>query len=133
MWFEAFSGLRINLSKSEIFLARGIENVEDFVAELGCKVGSLPSKYLGLPLGSPHKSDGVWDPIEERFRKRLVAWKHQYISKGGGLPLSVVLCQVFLFTSCPFFESQAWFARGWKKIREISCGEEEIWIKRRIL
>ena len=26
---------------------------------------------------------GVWDSIEERFRKRLASWKIQYISKGG--------------------------------------------------
>ena len=49
IWFEALLGLRINLSKSEIFLAREFESVEDLVAELGCKVGSLPSTYLGLP------------------------------------------------------------------------------------
>ena len=57
------------------------------MVELGCKIGSLPFTYLGLPLGAPHKSVGVWDQIEERFRRRLAAWKCQYMSKGGRVTL----------------------------------------------
>ena len=29
----------------------------------------------------------MWEGIEERFRRRLIAWKRQYISKGGRLTL----------------------------------------------
>ena len=43
--------------------------------------------YLGLPLRAPHRSVGLWDSVEERFRKRLVSWKKQYISKDGRLKL----------------------------------------------
>ena len=60
-----------------------MDNVEELASELGCKVGSLPTPYLGLPLGAKHKALGVWDSIEKRFRKRLASWKIQYISKGG--------------------------------------------------
>ena len=74
-WFEAISGLRINLDKSELILVGGVENIEALVAELGCKVGSLPSSYLGLPLGAPHRSMAVWAGVEKRFRKRLARWK----------------------------------------------------------
>ena len=56
MWFEAFTGLRINLSKSEIIPVGTVSNVETLAIELGCGVGSLPTTYLGLPLGAPHKS-----------------------------------------------------------------------------
>ena len=83
MWFEALSGLKINLNKSEVIPIGTVDNVEELVSELGCKVGSLPTPYLGLPLGAKHKALGVWDSIEERFRKRLASWKIQYISKGG--------------------------------------------------
>ena len=75
MWYEALSGLRINLSKNEIILVRRVDDVEALAAELGCKVGSLSASYLGLPLGAPHNSIAIWDPIEERFRKRLALWK----------------------------------------------------------
>ena len=87
MWFEAFSGLKINLVKSEIIPLGRVDNVEALAAELGCGVGSLPTKYLGLPLGAPHRASGVWGSIEERFRNRLSSWKKQYISKGGRLTL----------------------------------------------
>ena len=61
MWFDALSGLRINLTKSEIFLAGGgggggggrIENVEDLVAELGVQ-GWLSSLHVfGPPSWGP--------------------------------------------------------------------------------
>ena len=83
-WFKAYSCLKINLSKSEII---PVGRVEMLASELGCGVGSLPITYLGLPLGAPHWAMGVWDSIEERFRKRLASWKRQYISKGGRLTL----------------------------------------------
>ena len=51
MWFEACSSLRINLEKSELIPMGKVHNIEDLALELGCKVGGLPSCYLGLPLG----------------------------------------------------------------------------------
>ena len=83
MWFEAISGLKVNLSKTEaIPVGEGIP-METLASVLGCKIGSLPTSYLGLPLGAPYKSTRVWDIVEERFRKRLYLWKRQYLSKGG--------------------------------------------------
>ncbi|RVW49702.1 putative fucosyltransferase-like protein [Vitis vinifera] len=52
MWFEAMSGLRINLDKSELIPVGCGNNVEELAAAIGCKVGSLPTSYLGLPLGA---------------------------------------------------------------------------------
>ena len=52
MWFEAMSGLKINLNKSEIIPIGPVANVEELASELGCKVGSLPTSYLGFPLGA---------------------------------------------------------------------------------
>ena len=65
MWFEAISRLRINLNKSEIISVGRITDVDVLALELGCKVGALPSSYLGLPLGTPHNSIAVWYEIEE--------------------------------------------------------------------
>ena len=83
MWFEACSGLRINLEKSEMIPVGRVHNIEGLSLELGCKVGGLPSYYLGMPLGAAFNSLAVWDGVEERFRRRLAMWKMQYISKGG--------------------------------------------------
>ena len=59
MWFEAFSGLKINLNKSEIIPLGRVDNVEVLASEPGYGVGSLPTTYLGLPLGAPHRAMGV--------------------------------------------------------------------------
>ena len=58
MWFEAFSGLKINLNKSKIIPLGKVDNVEVLASELGCGVGSLPTMYLGLPLGAPSQGYG---------------------------------------------------------------------------
>ena len=55
--------------------------------ELGCRIGSFPVKYLGLPLGARHKALSTWDGVEERMRRRLARWKRQYLSKGGRITL----------------------------------------------
>ncbi|WJZ98950.1 hypothetical protein VitviT2T_017437 [Vitis vinifera] len=61
--------------------------MEELAAELGCRVGSLPSQYLGLPLGAPNKAPYMWDGVEERVRRRLALWKRKYISKRGRITL----------------------------------------------
>ena len=76
-WFEALSGLKINLEKSLLLL---VGRVERLALELRCSIGSLPTNYLGLPLGTKHKASYLWDEVEERLRKRLALWKRQYIS-----------------------------------------------------
>ena len=58
MSFEAYSCLKINLSKSEIIPVGRVDNVEMLASELGCGVRSLPTTYLGLPLGAPHRAMG---------------------------------------------------------------------------
>ena len=70
-WFEAALGLRINLDKSEIIPVGVVEEIDEMAAELGCRVGSLPSQYLGLPLGAPNKAPSVWDGVKEKMRRRL--------------------------------------------------------------
>ena len=87
MWFEVISGLKVNMDKSELIPMGRVENVEDLAAELRCEVGSLSSTYLGMSLGARFNSVVAWYGIEERFRKRLVMWKCQYISKGRRITL----------------------------------------------
>ncbi|RVW40734.1 Transposon TX1 uncharacterized 149 kDa protein [Vitis vinifera] len=71
IYFEVVSGLKINLQKSEIIPIGGVEEVDRAAAVFGCKVGNLPTNYLGLPLGASHKSCRVWDGVEERFKRKL--------------------------------------------------------------
>ncbi|RVW51028.1 hypothetical protein CK203_077618 [Vitis vinifera] len=86
-WFEAASGIRINLAKSKLIKVGEVEDIEEMTVKLGCRVGSLPTVYLGLPLGAHHKALPMWDGVEERMRRRLALWKRQYMSKGGRITL----------------------------------------------
>jgi hypothetical protein len=58
-WFEVCSGLKINLSKSEIVSVGDVPNIEDIREILGCKLALLPMKYLGLPLGANFKENTI--------------------------------------------------------------------------
>jgi hypothetical protein len=51
--FEAVLGLKISLAKSDLVPVGNVNNVEGLTRILGCRVSSLPLKYLGLPLGAP--------------------------------------------------------------------------------
>ncbi|RVW53555.1 hypothetical protein CK203_092413 [Vitis vinifera] len=75
--------LRINLDKSEFIPVGSVENAEELVAAIGCKVGSLPTTYLGLPLGVPHRSLAVWEGVEERMRKNWLDGRANTFPKEG--------------------------------------------------
>lgn len=49
--FEAVSGLKINLVKSERFQVKEDCDIESLAWILDCKIGNLSATYLGLPLG----------------------------------------------------------------------------------
>lgn len=53
--FEAVTDLRVNLSISSIFGVGMVDDLWRFADVLGCQKGSLPSSYLGLPLGALFK------------------------------------------------------------------------------
>jgi hypothetical protein len=38
-------------------------DVEGFASILGCRVSSLPMKYLSLPLGASYKAVSIWNGI----------------------------------------------------------------------
>nr|XP_016486391.1 PREDICTED: uncharacterized protein LOC107806694 [Nicotiana tabacum] len=70
--FEALSGLHINKQKSIIYPVNQVSNIEELAGIIGCSIGSLPTTYLGLPLGAKFKSCDIWNGVVENFEKRLV-------------------------------------------------------------
>jgi hypothetical protein len=86
-WFEAASGLKINLSKSEIVPVGDVPQIDELVHLLGCKQSVLPLQYLGLPLGASFKESAIWNPVLGMVEKRLASWKRLYLSKGGKITL----------------------------------------------
>jgi hypothetical protein len=40
----------------------------------GCEVGSLPLKYLGVPIHFRKLRNKEWNPIKDRFERKLAPW-----------------------------------------------------------
>ena len=86
-YFEAVSGLHINLPKLELVPVGEVTNMGELVALLCFSQSSLPMTYLGLPLGTKFKDKAIWNSILERMERRLTSWKQLYLSKGGKITL----------------------------------------------
>lgn len=52
--FEISSGLRVNFAKSNLIGVNVLDNFLDLGARFLNKRGSLPFKYLGIPVGQTH-------------------------------------------------------------------------------
>ncbi|WMV41950.1 hypothetical protein MTR67_035335, partial [Solanum verrucosum] len=75
------------LHKSFIFPVNQVNNLELLAENLGCQITSLPTKYLGMPLGAKNKKLEIWSELLEKCVKKLAKWKSQYLSLGGRLTL----------------------------------------------
>ena len=71
IFFEAITGLKVNIGKSEIVLVRVVGNLNALPSVLGCNIGGLPMTYLGMSLGSHFKDPSIWNPIIEKMEKKL--------------------------------------------------------------
>ena len=69
--FQAVIGLKVNVYKSEMVPRGEIVDVHALAEILGCRVGELPMSYLGMPLGAFHNSPSIWNPILEKFERKL--------------------------------------------------------------
>ncbi|GKC78488.1 kinase-like domain, beta-lactamase/transpeptidase-like protein [Tanacetum coccineum] len=74
--FEEVSGLRINFNKSKLY---GIGVNDDEVIEMSrwmkCGIREFPFTCLGLPIMENMRRIGAWNPVIEKFKKRLSEWK----------------------------------------------------------
>ena len=83
IFFEAITGLKINVGKSEIVPVGDVGDLNGLARILCYKVGVLPMRYLGMPLGAHCMDSSIWNPIIEKMEKWLVGWKRLYLLKGG--------------------------------------------------
>ena len=86
--FEQLSGLKINFHKSEIFCFGEAKDSEHLYSQLfGCKTGTYPFRYLGIPMHVRKLSNADWSTLLERIEKKLGSWKGKHLSYGGRLVL----------------------------------------------
>ena len=69
--FQVVTGLKVNTLKSEMVPIGEVPNVHVLAEILGCRIGSLPMTYFGMPLGASHKSPTIWNPILEKIEWKL--------------------------------------------------------------
>lgn len=84
---EAVFGLKGNLRKSILLPIGDVANIEEMTQIMECEVESLPTIYLGHPLGAKASSKSIWNPVIKRLDRRLASWKGRCLSKGGKLVL----------------------------------------------
>jgi hypothetical protein len=97
--FEQLSGLKINFHKSELFcFGNAKESQDEYRILFGCEIGSLPFRYLGIPIHFRRLKNGEWKLIEDHFEKKLSSWLGKLLSYGYRL----ILINSIL-TSLPMF------------------------------
>lgn len=86
--FKIASGLGISLSKSALFLDGGdVNNSQMVSSRTGIQVGSLPVRYLGVPLTTKKLSRQDYQPLLDKILARFNAWTAKFLSYAGRLQL----------------------------------------------
>ena len=87
--FEWMSGLKINYHKSEVYVFGVAESRQTTIANmLNCKLGTLPLKYLGLPIHDRVLHSSAFEGMVEKMKGKLQPWKGKLLSYGGRLVLT---------------------------------------------
>ena len=78
------SGQEVNLAKSAVFmfnidpsLGKVISNV------LEISEGTLPCKYLGIPLDKGRRASKLWDNLVDKIKSKINTWKGKWLSSAG--------------------------------------------------
>jgi len=82
--FELMLGLKINFNKSEVTLIHGSDELGLVCSEIfNCQIGNFHIKYLGVPVSPSRLHVSDWTPLEDKNRKKLLAWKGSCLSNAG--------------------------------------------------
>ncbi|KAG7588721.1 Reverse transcriptase domain [Arabidopsis suecica] len=85
--FASWSGLQVNKDKTTLYLA-GTDSLEALaIARYGFPLGTLPVRYLGLPLMSRKLKISEYEPLMEKVAKRFRSWAVKSLSFAGRVQL----------------------------------------------
>lgn len=123
--FEAVSGQRINLQKSQIYFSCNVlpEQINKIVKIAGIGNTTDLGRYLGVPAIHGRVNQSLYAPMLDRLDKKMDGWKNRYLSMAG----RSILAQSCL-SSIPYFAMQtAYLPMGLcdeidKKIRKFIWG-----------
>jgi hypothetical protein len=104
MNYAEVSGQKVNPSKSSFF-AGAISNqrIHCIADSLGFSIGSLPFIYLGVPIfkGKPKKCH--LQPIADKIKSKLSAWKASHLTMAGRVQLVRSVIQGMLIHSISIY------------------------------
>ncbi|KAG7543595.1 Reverse transcriptase zinc-binding domain [Arabidopsis thaliana x Arabidopsis arenosa] len=86
--FATHSGLKISLEKSTLYMA-GVSTTQkdEILQQFPFEYGSLPVRYLGLPLLTKKMTTADYLPLIERIRSQIQSWTARALSFAGRLQL----------------------------------------------
>lgn len=92
---------------------------------LNCRIGALPTTYLGVPLDARNKDYKVWNPVVQRVEKRLEGGTKDICPKAGRKCFLRAHYRAFSRITSPCFMLQLWLLKL-EKIREIRYGMRQV-------
>jgi hypothetical protein len=106
--FEQISGIKINYNKSSMVPVNlDEEKTLQYSRIFCCKMGSLPFKYLGVPLHYEKLRREDIQPIVDTVINRIPGWKGRLISYGARLVLlkaCLASIPIYLMSLIRFFK-----------------------------
>lgn len=81
--FASWSGLHINMQKTELYHDRLNQTESPAIASYGFTIGSLPIRYLGFSLMYIKVRISEYDPLIEKIANRFRSWAVKTLSFAG--------------------------------------------------
>jgi hypothetical protein len=117
-FFGECSGLRINISKTEIFPIRLQDQlVSQLLVNFPGKICKFPGKYLGLPLHIRKLRRIEVQPLIDKIGARLPGWKGKFLSTAGRETLVKTVLSSQPIYHMTAFPEQKWLIRKIDRIR----------------
>ncbi|KAL2251988.1 UNVERIFIED_CONTAM: Retrovirus-related Pol polyprotein from type-1 retrotransposable element R2 [Sesamum indicum] len=117
--FAEWSGLRLNVQKSHLFISRSAQDRKDqMLAVLGFQEGHLPMRYLGLPLLSSRLSISDCQPLLSKIDAHITGWEGISLSYAGRVQIiKSVLSTLSLYWASAFILPKAVIKEVEKRLR----------------
>lgn len=86
--FYKISGLKLNVSKRELYCTCvGFGELQLIKEAIGFRAGTLPVRYLGIPLVTRKPSEKNFDSLLTRMKLKIEVWSTRHLSYVGRLQL----------------------------------------------
>jgi hypothetical protein len=122
--FEVGSGQLVNPSKCSILFSEACnqQTQDDIKAILEVQHSTFEEKYLGLPTPEGRMKAPRFQPIKERFRKRLTDWSEKFTSMAAKEALIKSVAQALAIFAMGVFKMPVEFHEDYMQmIRKLWC------------